>query len=308
MGRGLRAIVGPVLICAATACTRPDISVEIAAADTLLARLSESTGPTLSAAADLELDMAETDLMQAGLAVLQLEGPCDLTTTEAQGLAETECRLVSAVTLPDAATAHTTIAAIAALRGYIAALAALANSDSPAAVETNAAALTAALGEDGAERIAAFRALSGQLEGREQALATSLGFLARQRQAAGIRRAVRDADPVVDTLVTATVAYFRSVDTEIAPRFEALLEVADRAADPETLSDISRNRAATSDLRVAYAAFRAAEAASPVADLLAFRGLHAALQARLLGRPSAEEILNLVTELQSVLAAIEGDT
>lgn len=308
MERGLHLITGAAVLCMVTGCTRPDVSLEIAAAHALLAELSESTRPTLTAAAELELHAAETELMRAGLEALSLEGECDLEATETAGAAEIDCRLVSNATLPDTATAHTTLAAISALRGYIASLSVLANSDSPEAVETNAATLAAALNEDGAERIAAFRALSERFEGREQTLAVPLGFLARQRQAEGIRRVVRDADPVVHELVSAAVAYFRNTDVEIAPRFDALLQAADRAADPNTLADMSRNRTATADLRAAHAAFRAAEAASPVTDLLAFRDLHMALYARLSRRPNAEEILDLVTELQEVLAAIEGGT
>ena len=295
------------LMALSTACTQPDVSAEITAASTLLEEVDTRLRPSLEAVAASELATAEAALMQAEQQVISLEGPCDLAALEELMEARLDCRLVNNAVLPDTASATTTLEAITVMRSYLAALKALATSESPAAVQANAEALSAALSKNGAERVAVFRSLATVFEGRDQALAEPLGFLARQRQAAGLRRAVREADSVVAELTAAAVAYYRLEDVEIARRYEELLLAADHADDSGVLADPAANRRATDVLRSAYAAYRAAEAASPVSDFIAFRRLHKALHDRLLGLATPEEALALVTELQTVLTAIEGE-
>jgi hypothetical protein len=299
-------LAGALLLTAA--CTRPDVTAEIAAADTLLTQIDTDLRPALTVAAAAELRAAEMALMMSNQQVVSLEGPCDLGLMEVEVVARLDCRLETAANLPATPNATTTLEILTTLRGYLAGLNALATSKSPAAIQTNAAALTAALSEEGADRIAAFRSLAAVFENRDQALAETLGFVARQRQAAGLRRAIQTAHPLIEELVEGAVAYFRTASTEIDVRHNDLLIASDRVADARIIANPAENRRATDALRAAYAAYRSAEAASPIADLIAFRDLHGALRDRITGATSLDEILALVTELQTVLDAIEGGT
>lgn len=188
------------------ACSAPDISTELDAAATFVAQVSEETQGDLLPVAAAELATAQEQRLSAGKAIYALDGECDLAELERVGATASACQLDSLAELPTTPSATVVLETLALLDGYFTGLNALLSSDAPERIETNAAALTAALQADGAERIAAFAAISAALDGQDEAPAQVLGFLARQQQRAGLRRAIRAADPVIRTLTDASAA------------------------------------------------------------------------------------------------------
>lgn len=304
-----RPLLSVATIACVGACSAPDISTELDTAATFVAQVSEETQGDLLPVAAAELATAQEQRLADGKAIYALDGECDLAELERVGATASACRLDSLAELPTTPSATVVLETLALLNGYFIGLNALLSSEAPERIETNAAALTAALQADGAERIAAFAAISAALDGRDEAPARVLGFLARQQQRAGLRQAIRAADPVIRTLTNASAAYYRAQDTQILAANDALLRASIAVNEAQLAGDIAALRAASVQLQERHAAFVAIEAASPAGQFWRVRDLHAALLDRINRPTSAEAILNLVTELEAVLGAVkEEDT
>jgi hypothetical protein len=293
------------------ACSTPDLSPGIAESARLLEATDKGLRPGLAAQAAQEQAKAELAAMQAGRIVLGLEGDCDPAATHNEGRVFSACELLTLAALPaEPVSATQMLAALDALRDYYSGLASLADARSSDEVAAATAGLFDALAQagkaPGAPKALADFAASGA--SRKDLATRTTGFLADQYRLAALRRVVRRADPVIDALTERAVAWLELQPGGVGEARKRLSEARLKVLDATGARDLAGQQSATSEMREAFAAFKAAERSSPANQLRLLRQMHAELLARAKSPGNAEDFLTVLEEVRAIadLAAKGG--
>lgn len=293
------------------ACSMPDLSPGIAESARLLEATDKGLRPGLAAEAAREQAKAELKAMQAGRIVLGLEGDCDPAATHSEGRVFSACELVTLAAPPaEPVSATQMLAALDALRDYYSGLASLADARSSDEVAAAIAglfdALTQAGKAPGAPKALADFAASGA--SRKDLATRTTGFLADQYRLAALRRVVQRADPVIGALTDRAVAWLDLQPGGVGEARKRLSEARLQLLDATQARDLAGQQSATSKMREAFFAFKAAERTSPANQLRLLRQMHAELLARAKSPENAEDFLNVLEEVRAIadLAAKGG--
>ncbi|MEO1455071.1 MAG: hypothetical protein AAFV31_14750 [Pseudomonadota bacterium] len=296
-----------VACCAALGgCTTPDVTDDIAAALTLTTTLQEPLQKQLGPQAEADLRAAEQVLINKDKLVLEIVecGPDD--GVDAYGLL-IDCRLLNAADpTAGAVNAYSVIQFVSLLEGYFAALSALATTTSTDAIQAQTTALLAALEETGAGRNGALGRLGAAAARNKEAAPLVAGALANQFRINALRRVVTRADPIIAEGGAIAAAFFDTEQSPMRLRQLEMFEAWQRADAASRRGDKGAHRAALDDLKVAHAAFLAADKSSPAT---AFRTLvrhHAVLLDRLTGTPRTDDVLQSLTQIDAVLTALRN--
>lgn len=286
-----------------TACTTPDVSKELAAANTLATQTGESLQERLAPIAKAELKAAEEALIRDGGTVIAIEGSCDIAAARGAGLARADCMLLNWAD-PGAGPVNATAAleAINVVQAYFAALKDLYETSAPSDIATRTDALLAALAQAGSGQSMTLQRLAAEAAEHKPVLVKTVGFAAEQYRTSQLRRVVRKADPLLHDLTRTASAYLDTdLDPTLAKAQTALADAREKMLDAQFSGDAARYRQAIADLRTAFDNFKTAEANASAAGLLTLRQLHASLLARLTGGGSPAEIQATLNTLFDII-------
>ena len=299
--------LGLVVTCAAlAACTTPDVTGEIEAAQALLSKLRPPLSKQLEPAARADLRAAEQGLINTGQGVLELVN-CDLSLDlDAYGLLN-DCHLVNAAdSTQEEVNAYSVLEYVTALDDYFQALNALAKSDSADAVQAQTTAAFAALAQLGQGRSGALGQL-GAAAARNQDIGTrAAGFAANQFRINALRRVVTKADPLIRSGGVHAAAYFEGPDSPVTVANEKMFQAQEQATRAGLRGDKPAQRAAVDRLKRFHAGFEKAEKASPATAFRTLTRHHALLRERLTGSPEPEEILQSLTQIDALLKVLHN--
>ncbi|MEM1078666.1 MAG: hypothetical protein AAGI09_09090 [Pseudomonadota bacterium] len=289
------------LLC--TACTSVAVDEEIKSAKSLLAETSKALEPTLKPAAEAEFAQARGAMIRAGEPIARLENCKDSNAY----LLTPDCRLVSKVVVsPDQPVNATQVRQLlVAMDLYLDGIAQIATSEDSAKINEATSALTASLVGAKTDGLSAFAPLAGVFEGRQDAVASALGFLAEQARISSLKRIVGDADKVWNSELPIAAAYFPESDAMITARSQLLLD--EKAAEAllrrgdEAAYDIAM-RALQED----YDAVIKLQRTSPAYAFFLLRRVHGDLAAKLNGNASPQDVLQTLREIEAILTGLKG--
>lgn len=293
------------------ACSTPDLSPAITEATRLLTATDGDLRPALTIEAAREQAEAERIAMRDGGMVVGLKGDCDPAATQREGRVFSDCELVTLAAPPATPVSATQmLAALDGLRTYYEGLADLADartSDEVAAATGRLFDTLAAVGnEDGVPEGLAAAAKSAAE--RKDLVTRGAGFLAEQSRLAALRRVMRRADPIIGTLTDRAVAWLDLQPGGVDEARQLLSDARLALLDATEAGDLPRQESETARMRAAFAAFKAAERASPANRLRLLRQMHAELLARSQTPGEAEDFLTVLEEVRAIAdLAAKGD-
>lgn len=293
-----------VLLLSVGACTTPNVSEEITAAQTLFRVTDEQARAELEQRAAQERREAEDDLIASQQIAIQL---ADCFASNSFDLSP-NCRLVSAFDNiegpPGEPTASEVLVLFYALDGYFAALAAIATEGDADKVTTAARAVAQSIAEvetGGLERLAP---LADYFEDYGDGLSEAAGFLAQQYQTAALRRTVIQADPVLSEALENAAQYYLN-DGELEAARTRLQDAALRANIAQAEGNISVARDAINELKTAHEAFLNIQNESPAYSFYLIGEMHEQLKDKLTSINSSQEILQTLQRIETVISAFE---
>lgn len=294
---------------AVSACTTPDVATTLSQARTEFTAFSEGIDPQIARNAAAERTRQEQRAIAADKAVISFVGDCDTFAEDAGVQVLSTCEIVEHFDpLDDAGDASEVMDFLAIMDGYLASLEALVASNSASEAQTQANAIVAAFGMPDAARPAAFERLGASLRDRQTLISTSTRFIVNQVRINALRRAMADADAVLEVAIPLVVAELDPFETERYAA-QARFDTAQLAiVDVEGQGNPAAYAAAITEARAAHAAFKQAEANSPVIKLLQFRQTHARLLAMTRPGADATEFVEYLEELRALYDAVNEET
>lgn len=301
----MRIHLATAMLVSMAACTTPDISVELDAANKLMGETGKTLRTKLSAKAKDELTALENTFYRENQPVVEITGTCDPNSARAKGLARSDCELRSLVDPgEDKTNATAVLQAVTVLEGYFAALTGLSKTKGTDEIKKQAKALTNALVQTGQIQADSFQQISEAAKEHSDAVVAVAGFAANQHQVSKLRQVVRKADPVVGDMTMIAVSYLDASNPELVRAADEVSEAEKAVNDAQIANDPVAHKRSVERLRKAFNAFKKAEANTLSAGLLNLRKLHAKLLQRLNGTGSMDEIealLDDITELYELI-------
>ena len=288
------------------ACTAPDLTTEIGEGRKLLAEIRTDTKPILEPLSKIEKTNADNRLILANKTVVELFGDCDTIAARDTPQVLSTC-ILNERSNPQsgAVNASATLQFLKILDAYFAGLERIATAGSVDDVKVQAQALVNAFGKPNDQRPAAFENLGNFVRGRETIIVQGAGFLLDQVRISQLRRAVRTADPILSQGFEIAAAYLESISPNLLKANEELHTAEKSVIDIRASGQPDLHRKAIENLRTKHAAFKAAEAKSPVIKILLLRNLHSALKDRLSNAGSIEEIVMLLEQIRVISDAAQ---
>jgi hypothetical protein len=299
------------LICvwAVTACTTPDVSTPLAQARAEFTAFSSGIDAQLLRDAAAERSRQEQRAIAADRAVIGFVGDCDTTVARLEAPVLSNCNLVEYFDpRDDAGSASELVDFRTIMNGYLTSLEALAASQTAAQAHAQAEAIVAAFGMPDAARPAAFEQLGASVRERQTLISTSTRLLVNRLRVGALRRAMREADAILDADLEVIVAHLEPYDTALILAQEGLTTARQRLLDAEGQGNPVAFAAAVEGARAAHAAFQQAEASSPITNLLQFRQTHTRLFARTWSGADATEFVEVLEELRVLFDAMNEET
>ncbi|WP_147114698.1 hypothetical protein [Tateyamaria sp. syn59] len=296
------------LLCSAAlaGCTTPDVTSNIETAQTLTRELQKPLQASLAQRAAADRQAAEEALIARNKAVLDLSGcdPLDDIDPDAQ---MPDCRLISFAdpTLGDV-NAYSVLEFVDLLDGYFAALANLATSTTADSIQTQSAALLAALETTGQGRSDALGKLADFGARNKGTVPALSGFAANQYRTTALRRVVAKAHPVIVEGVTFASVYFDGEDSSMRKAQDRLLLAWQQADDAVRNKDPIAHRAAVKAMKSAHTEFRNEQGKSPATALKALARHHALLLDHLNGTRNSAEVLQTLSQIDEILTALRN--
>ncbi len=286
-----------------TACTTPDISKELTAANTLATETGKALQKRLAPISKAELRTAEEALIQNGNTVLSIEGTCDISAARGAGLAQTDCTLLNwAKPGAGPVNATATLEAMDVVQAYFTALKDLSETSAPADIALKTDALFGALAQTGSDQSKSLQRLAAEAAKNKPVVVKVVGFAAEQYRTSQLRRVVRKADPLIHDLTRTASAYLDSdIDPLLVKAQKTLTDAREELLNAQESGDAVRYRNAIAALRTAFVNFKTAEAKSSAAGLLTLRQLHKNLLTRLNGEGSPAEIQATLNSLLEII-------
>ncbi|EBA01969.1 hypothetical protein RB2150_08769 [Rhodobacterales bacterium HTCC2150] len=294
---------------ALAACTNPDISKELELTNTHFNALKEGIETEITASAKEEHRRIETQTILAKEPVIGVAGDCDTIAARDEPKVLSDCRIVEsfdAADDPGGATEVQTFLVI--MDNYLAALGSLVNSKSSTEVQEQTNAIVAAFGSADANRPAAFEKLGQFARDRKQSFAKGSAFLVYQIRLSALRRALKSAAPLINKTVPLVASHLESFDKPLLAAQTELHDAQDDVNNALGTGNVKVSRAASDRLRKAVKAFKTAEAASPVIQLLLFKQAHLRLVEKATNGGSASDIIDLLEELKTLNTTINEET
>ena len=291
-----------------TACTTPDVSTTLARARTEFSAFSSGIEAQVLRDAAAERGRQEQQAIAADRAVIGFVGDCDTTVARLEAPVLSDCNLVEYFDpRDDAGSASELVDFQIIMDGYLTSLEALAASETAAQAQAQAEAIVAAFGMPEAVRPAAFERLGASARERKTLITTSTRFLVNQLRIGALRRAMREADEVLDGGFEVIVAHLEPYDTDLISAQERLTSARQKLLDAEGQGNPVAYAEAVEGARAAHAAFQQAEANSPIINLLRFRQTHARLLARTQPGADASEFVGYLEELRALFDSVNEE-
>lgn len=291
-----------------TACTTPDVSTTLAQARTEFSAFSSGIEAQILRDAAAERGRQEQRAIAADGAVIGFIGDCDTTVARLEAPVLSACNLVEYFDpRDDAGSASELVDFQVIMDGYLTSLEALAASETAEQAQAQAEAIVAAFGMPEAVRPAAFERLGASVRERQTLITTSTRFLVNQVRIGALRRAMREADDVLDGEIEVIVAHLEPYDTDLIAAQERLTIARQKLLDAEGRGSPEAYAGAVEGARAAHATFRQAEAKSPIITLLRFRRTHARLLARTQPGADASEFVEYLEELRGLFDAVNEE-
>jgi len=291
------------LLALLAACAAPDVTQDIAASRALLTAIQRDTGPALTRTASAEFRAAEDELIRQDEPVVELLQGCDPYATLPIGAIVQACRLASTLPAPSGVNARTTQDLLSVLDTYLEALTRLATATDVDAARKQASALVDAFGTPDPGRPEAFEALATEMRARRSLIVETTGFVLDQVRLAGLRRAIRRADPVIQAAIPDAAAYMASLDPALERADETRIRAIEAVETARIAGDHRAHRRAVDQLRTAQASFVAALERSPAARLRAFAHAHAQLERAAAHPGTLPRIVSLLEQLRALYDA-----
>lgn len=291
------------------ACTTPDVTPTLAQARTEFIVFSSGIEAQIARDAAAERAREEQRALAADGAVIGFVGDCDTTVARLETVVLSKCNLVEYFDpRDDTGSASEVQDFLTIMDGYLTSLEALAASETPTQAQTQADAIVAAFEMPNAARPAAFERLGASLRARQTLIHTATGFFVNQARVGALRRAMQDADDVLEDGIPVIAAHLEPYDTDLILAQVSFTAARQTLLDAEGQSDPVRYAAAIRGARTAHAAFKQAEANSPIIKLFQFRQTHARLLA--LTQPGADtpEFVEYLEELRALYDAVKEET
>lgn len=303
----MRMYLATALVISMPACTAPDISEELIAANTLLEQTSKPLKAELGPKAAAEFAALEEVYYSQGKKVVEIVGTCDLFEARAKGLARSDCKLRSLIDPGRVETNATAVLqAHTVLEGYFGALTVLSKADGTNEIEKQAGVLVSALKQTGQVQVSSFQKLSDAATEHGDLAVAAAGFAADQYRLGKLRQVVRRADPVIGRMTSIAAAYLDEASPELFQAAEEL-NLARLAVEEAILAkDPIAHKRAVKQLKKAFTDFKKAEANALVAGFLSLRELHAKLLRKLNGTASLEEIQAVLDDISELKDLIEA--
>lgn len=289
-------------------CTAPDLSPQIAQAQALVAATSEQTEPSLSAAAAEDLRVAERAAAERREVFVDLPTGCVARLATDLSNDVSDCQMRS-FALPDDETVNAVQVqqALAAIDQYFVVLLDLATTDAPADIRAKADLLVAALeGSAGTRSTASLQQLAQAAGQRGPAVAASAGFLAERARVMALRRAMKEADGLIDELVRGMQPVLLRLGDPAADARGGVVAARGAYFAAQENGTVDQQVAAAARYRAAVDAMHKSEAQSAIRRLYLVRDLHAAMLRRLTGTPSLAEIESLVAQIAEIKTLLEA--
>ncbi|WP_393925475.1 hypothetical protein [Yoonia sp. R2-816] len=284
-------------------CTVPNVTPEIASSVDLLAVTDSQLRPMLRSRAADEVRNAEQELILSGATVYETED-CD--DSDEYGLMA-NCRLRFLADLDSGpVNATQALTALNEMEAYFAILLVLASDEDSNAVRTQAQELAKALNDAAEGKSAALATLAEDAGRRGDAFTATTGFLAGQYRIGALRSLVRRADPVIETQ-TLIIAAYLDLDGELSAAHSALVDAEEEVVNAQASGDPRRYSEAVESLKTAHFEYQTAQNESPSYVMKLLRQSHGQLLARLTTGGSAQEVLETVTEIESVINVLKED-
>lgn len=286
---------------AMTGCTTPDVSTELAQARAEFSTFSSGIESQVLRDAAAERDRQQQRAIAADRAVIGFVGDCDTTVARLEVAVLSACNLVEYFDPRDDAGSASELADFRIIMdGYLTSLEALAASETATQAQAQAEAIVAAFGMPDPVRPAAFERLGASVRESQTLITTSTRFLVNQLRIGALRRAMREADEILDREIEVIVAHLEPYDTDLVAAQESLLIARQKLLDAEGRGNPVAYAEAVEGARAAHAAFQQAEAKSPIINLLRFRQTHARLLARTRPGADASELVEYLEELRAL--------
>lgn len=294
---------------AISACTTPNVTPTLTQARTEFTAFSSGIKAKITRDAAAERARQEQRTLAADGAVIGFVGDCDTTVARLETVVLSKCNLVEYFDpRDDAGSASEVQDFLTIMDGYLASLEALAASETAAQAQTQADAIVAAFGMPSAARPAAFERLGASLRARQTLIRAATGFFVNQARLGALRRAMRDADDVLEDGIPVIAAHLEPYDTDLILTQANFAAARQTLLDAEGQGDPVRYAAAVRGARTAHAAFKQAEAKSPIIKLLQFRQTHARLLALTQPGANTSEFVEYLEELRALYDAVKEET
>lgn len=305
--RLLNFLFAPILLL--LGCTNPNVSPEVDALTSSAEKVTERLSADLEPRAKIEQDNLVNAAIQNREIVVLVTPGCTRYKNRVEGATIDDCQLQDVVMRDQSVqTAERALVQVGYLNNYVAALAALANSDAPDDISASTiqviAAIDALSKSDPGEGLADFAA---DLKKQQPNIETAVGYLATQYKYRSIRRTVRSANDAVSTVCDALIAYYDDkVSSQEQTAFDALERAQKEMQSQRTNVSPAKYRILVQNVREAHAEYVKEAKKGPVQLLVGLKSSHAALANRLANPRNAEEVTDYLKELKEFVDAVEA--
>jgi len=294
---------------ALSGCTTPDVSVTLTQTRAEFIALSENLDRQIIRDAAGERAREQDRAIVSGGSVIGFVGDCDTLAAQQEITVISDCVLVEYFDPRDDPGSATELKDfLTVIDGYLLSLERLAASQTADQAKQQTDEIVAAFGMPDEARPAAFERLGASLRTRQTSIGTSTRFFVNQARVRALRRAMADANALLEESSPIIVAHLSLYDSARVSAQAHFLTARQSMLDAESQGNPAALRSAVQEAREAFAAFKAAEANSPVVQFLQFRQTHARLLAMTQPGADASEFVEYFEELRALYDNINEDT